>query len=84
MLRDMFSATVVKNGTKEEVNAQEIKDMICEWIKNENKAKPYSDQKLKEMLDEKGISISRRVVAKYRETLGIKGSFNRKEMKGLL
>lgn len=84
LLRDMFSATVVKNGTKEEVNAQEIKDMICEWIKNENKAKPYSDQKLKEMLDEKGISISRRVVAKYRETLGIKGSFNRKEMKGLL
>ena len=84
LLKEMFSAAVVKNGIKEEVNAQEIKDMICEWIKNENKAKPYSDQKLKDMLDAKGISVSRRVVAKYREALGIKGSFDRKEMKGLL
>lgn len=54
--------------------------MLREWIANENKARPYSDQKLKEMLDEKGISISRRVVAKYREALGIKGSFERKEL----
>ena len=81
LLKDMFSAAVVKNGTKEEMNAQEIKDMICKWIENENKAKPYSDQKLKEMLDEKGIPISRRAVAKYREALGIRGSFERKEMK---
>lgn len=55
--------------------------MICKWIENENKAKTYSDQKLKEMLDEKGIPISRRAVAKYREALGIRGSFERKEMK---
>ena len=48
------------------------------WKSKENRKKPYSDQKIKEMLEKEGISISRRAVAKYREEMGIKASFDRK------
>ena len=40
--------------------------------------KPFSDQKLSLLLKEKGFSISRRTVAKYREQMGIKGTYDRK------
>ncbi len=80
LLKDMFSAKVAKNGVREDINAKEIKRMLCELIKNENRSKPYSDQNLKEILAERGIFISRRAVAKYREMLGIKRSFDRKEI----
>ena len=49
-----------------------------ELIRNEDKNKPYSDQKLSSLLKERGIEISRRAVAKYREEIGIRGSFDRK------
>ena len=40
--------------------------------------KPYSDQKIAELLKEKGINISRRTVAKYRDELNIPSSTMRK------
>ena len=46
---------------------------------SENKKKPYSDRLLGEKLTEKGISISRRTVAKYREEEGIPDASGRKE-----
>jgi RNA polymerase sigma-54 factor len=45
--------------------------MIAEIFKNENTAKPLSDQEVVKMLTEKGINIARRTVAKYREALKI-------------
>ena len=62
----------------DQINATEIKERLRKLIKEENRQKPYSDQKLKELLEEQEISISRRAVAKYREEMGIKGSFDRK------
>ena len=79
LLKDLFSQGVAKAALETEVNAREIKRLISLWVKEEDKGKPYSDQKLKEMLEEQEIYVSRRVVAKYRSTLGIKGSFDRKE-----
>ncbi|MFT4901140.1 MAG: RNA polymerase sigma-54 factor [Lentimonas sp.] len=61
-----FTAT---NG--ESVSNKTIKDMISTIIEGENSAKPYSDQGIVNLLQEKDIKIARRTVAKYREELGI-------------
>ena len=55
-----------------------IKKMIKEIIDSENPLKPYSDQKLVELLTENGVEISRRTVTKYREMMGIGSSSMRK------
>ena len=56
----------------------QVKEMIRELIDGEDKKKPYSDQAIMKLLKERQIDISRRAVAKYREELGIRGSFDRK------
>jgi RNA polymerase sigma-54 factor len=48
-----------------------VKQIIKDLISQEDKNKPYSDDKLEEMLNEKGYNIARRTVAKYREQLNI-------------
>ncbi|TCS81771.1 RNA polymerase factor sigma-54 [Tepidibacillus fermentans] len=65
-----------KNGEFTSVN--EVKRQLQELIENEDKRKPYSDQKLTELLNQKGVEISRRTVAKYREELEIPSSAKRK------
>ncbi|HAT4312837.1 TPA: RNA polymerase factor sigma-54 [Clostridium perfringens] len=67
-----------KNDGEEDVTVINIKKALEEVIKEENKAKPLSDQTISEILKEKGMVISRRTVAKYREELGIKSSSKRK------
>ena len=61
------------------VTAADIKRVLREIIEEENKKKPYSDRLLGEKLAERGISISRRTVAKYREEEGIADASGRKE-----
>lgn len=79
LMKNLFSQGVNGNQGESDVSSYEIKEMLRDWIKKENKKKPYSDQKLKDMLGKEGISISRRAVAKYREEMGIKASFERKK-----
>ena len=55
-----------------------VKDMVAEIFKSENTSKPLSDQEVVKMLTEKGITIARRTVAKYRDELGILPSNLRK------
>ena len=55
-----------------------VKDMVAEIFKNENPAKPLSDQEAVRMLTDKGINIARRTIAKYRDELGILPSNLRK------
>ena len=57
-----------------------IKNELKDIIDKENKKKPLSDQKICDILNLKGINISRRTVAKYREELNIPGSSIRKEI----
>ncbi|MDM0796898.1 RNA polymerase factor sigma-54 [Clostridium perfringens] len=67
-----------KSHGEEDVTVINIKKALEEVIKKEDKRKPLSDQAISEILKEKGMVISRRTVAKYREELGIKSSSKRK------
>lgn len=78
-LKDFFQQGLkTRNG--QETSAEAIKHLLKETIHTENKQKPYSDQKLSQLLhDQFGIYISRRTVAKYREALYIPSSTKRRK-----
>jgi RNA polymerase sigma-54 factor len=54
--------------------------MIREMIDAEPPAKPLSDSRIANTLNERGIEVARRTVAKYREALGIASSTQRKRL----
>ena len=60
------------------VSSNSIKTIIKEIIDGENPSKPYSDQDIVGILSEKGIEISRRTVAKYREGMNVLSSSKRR------
>ncbi|MCB9224601.1 MAG: RNA polymerase factor sigma-54 [Crocinitomicaceae bacterium] len=64
----------------EEVSTREVKKILEDAIEGENKKKPLTDQKLTDLLKEKGYNIARRTVAKYREQLNIPVARLRKEL----
>lgn len=76
-----FVAALGRNDkSKEKTSSSDAaKVLLKEIIENENQDKPYSDRILAEMMAEKGVSISRRTVAKYREAMGIKDASGRKK-----
>lgn len=78
-LKDFFSESL-QTTSGEEVSTREVKKILTEIISTENKRKPFSDEKLKNMLQAKGYNIARRTVAKYREQLGIPVARLRKEI----
>ncbi|MCB0704908.1 MAG: RNA polymerase factor sigma-54 [Saprospiraceae bacterium] len=78
-LKDFFSESL-QTQDGEEVSTFEVKKILSEIIGKENKRKPYSDEKLKDMLQDKGYNIARRTVAKYREQLNISVARLRKEL----
>lgn len=55
-----------------------VKEQIKKNIESENKAKPYSDQEIADLLEKQNINIARRTVAKYRESMAILPSRKRK------
>ena len=78
-LKDFFSESL-QTSSGVEVSTLEVKKILTDIIEEENKRKPYSDEKLKNMLQEKGYNIARRTVAKYREQLNIPVARLRKEL----
>ncbi|MBI5767343.1 MAG: RNA polymerase factor sigma-54 [Verrucomicrobia bacterium] len=70
-----------QSDTGASVSNTSVKDMIAELVTLEDKAAPLSDQELVAKLQEKGITIARRTVAKYREELGILPSNLRRDYK---
>ncbi len=62
------------SGLDGEISSTSIKSIIKDLVDNENKKKPYSDQKISELLRERGINISRRTVSKYRDEINILSS----------
>ena len=60
------------------VSSNSIKSMIKEFVDAEDDKKPLGDSKISELLHEKGIDISRRTVAKYRDDIGILPSSKRR------
>ena len=77
-LKYFFSHSVM-TASGQGVASESVKNMIASFIKKENPAKPLSDQNIVEMLEEQGVQLARRTVAKYREQLGIAPSSRRKK-----
>lgn len=77
-LRNFFSTTfnTVEDGTL--VSTEIVKRKIKEFIQEEDATKPLSDEKISKLLEEEGILVARRTVAKYRESMNIPGTSLRK------
>jgi len=75
-----FFSESMKNNEGEDISTKEIKMILDELVQKEDKIKPLTDAKLVDLLKEKGYSIARRTVAKYREQLGIPVARLRKEI----
>ncbi len=78
-LKFFFSESLVTDSG-EEVSTREVKKILSDLIEEESKQRPLSDEKLTELLQEKGYNIARRTVAKYREQLNIPVARLRKEL----
>ncbi|MDH5827135.1 RNA polymerase factor sigma-54 [Sphingobacterium sp. SG20118] len=79
LLKSFFSEAI-QTESGEEVSNKEVKKILEECIANEDKRKPLADEKLTEILKDKGYNIARRTVAKYREALNIPVARLRKEL----
>ena len=75
-----FFTEGLRHESGEEVSAREILSIIEQVIAEEDKQKPLSDEKLCDILNERGYEIARRTIAKYREKLSIPVARLRKEI----
>lgn len=78
-LKYFFSSHVATDGGGE-CSSTAIRAIIKKLINAENPKKPLSDSKITEMLGEQGIQVARRTIAKYRESLNIPPSNERKSL----
>lgn len=75
-----FFSESLSTESGEEVSTREVKKILSDLIEGEDKRKPLSDERLTELLQEKGYNIARRTVAKYREQLNIPVARLRKQL----
>jgi RNA polymerase sigma-54 factor len=78
-LKYFFNAGISRSNG-EELASEAVKTKIKQLIDSEDNKKPYSDQKLVELLKSDGIDIARRTVAKYREQLNLLSSSKRRRL----
>lgn len=78
-LKKFFSEGTT-NEKGESISTIEVKNALKKVIEEEDKSKPYSDQKLVDLMQEKGYQLARRTIAKYREQLNIPVARLRKEL----
>ena len=78
-LKYFFNSGISTTGG-DSVASESVKSRIKEIIAGENAKKPYSDQKIVDILKKQGIDIARRTVTKYREMLGIGSSTERRRL----
>jgi RNA polymerase sigma-54 factor len=74
-----FFSSGYQSESGEEVSNRSVMEKIREIIAREDSSKPLSDQKISDILKERGLNVARRTVAKYRESMGIPTSNLRKE-----
>lgn len=79
LIKEFFSEAM-KNDQGEDVSTIEIKRILQNVIDEEDKRKPLPDDKLAEILKNKGYPIARRTIAKYREQLDIPVARMRKKI----
>lgn len=75
-----FFSEGLQTSSGEEISTREIKNILRKHVNEENKKKPLTDEKLADILKEKGYNIARRTVAKYREQMEIPVARLRKEL----
>jgi len=75
-----FFSSHVSTAGGGECSAIAIRAFIKELVASENPAKPLSDNKIAELLKDKGINVARRTIAKYREAISIPTSSQRKRL----
>jgi RNA polymerase sigma-54 factor len=75
-----FFSESLSTDSGEEVSTREVKQILLNAIENEDKHNPLPDEKLMEVLNEKGYNIARRTVAKYREQLNLPVARMRKKL----
>lgn len=75
-----FFSEGLQTESGEEVSTREVKSILGSLIEGEDKKHPLSDDRLTELLQEKGYNIARRTVAKYREQLNLPVARLRKEL----
>ncbi len=78
-----FFTTAVETESGDEVSNRIIKQAIKDFIEKEESGKPLSDDKLAELLSERGYKLARRTVTKYREQLGIPVARLRKKIESI-
>ncbi|MBP2645007.1 MAG: polymerase, sigma 54 subunit, RpoN [Firmicutes bacterium] len=76
-LRNFFTAGL-QGADGQALSASTVKWQIKEMVAGEDPLRPLSDQSITEYMEKKGITLSRRTVAKYREELGIPASSKRR------
>lgn len=79
-LKYFFSSHLITESGGE-ASSVAIRAVIKKLISNENTTKPLSDSKIVTLLEEKGIIVARRTIAKYRDFLSIPSSSQRKKLK---
>lgn len=79
LLKTFFSESIETDDGKQ-VSTKEVKQILADAIKSEDKKTPYTDDKLSQILKEKGYKIARRTIAKYREQLNYPVARLRKEL----
>ena len=79
LLKTFFSESL-STDSGEEVSTIEVKRIMQDFIEQEDKKRPLTDDKLAQLLNEKGYNIARRTVAKYREQLNIPVGRLRKQL----
>jgi RNA polymerase sigma-54 factor len=75
-----FFSSHVSTASGGECSSTAIRALIKKLVAEENPSKPLSDSKIAEILEEQGINVARRTVAKYREALAIPPSNERKRL----
>lgn len=78
-LKDFFTSKAGNDMKYNAISRSNVETKIRKMIENENKIYPLSDQAITELLQEIGINVSRRVVAKYRKSKGILNSHLRRK-----
>ena len=79
LLKSFFSESIATESG-EEVSTREVKKILQDAVDNENKKRPLTDERLAQILKEKGYVIARRTIAKYRKQLNIPVARMRKEL----
>lgn len=74
-----FFTTAIETSDGGEVSSRQVKHVLKEFVEKEDSLKPLSDEALVQLINDRGMRIARRTVAKYRKELGILPSHLRKQ-----